>query len=456
MSTYDYDLFVIGAGSGGVRAARISAGYGARVAVAEEYRLGGTCVIRGCIPKKLLVYASQFGSEFEDAAGFGWSVKDATFDWPTLVANKDKEIDRLEGIYGNLLGNAGVETFSERAEIVDANTVRLISSDKTVTAERILIATGATPFMPDVPGSELAISSNEAFHLETLPERILIYGAGYIAVEFASIFNGLGAEVTQIYRGPQILRGFDDDLRDGLAEEMRNRGVDICVDTSVTKVERTGNDFSVALSNGDEIKTDLVMFATGRAPNSQGLGLEKAGVETTGRGGIVVNEYAQTSVPSIYAVGDVTDDVALTPVALREGHALAETLFNNNPTAIDYSCIPTAVFSIPEIGTVGLTEAEAREKFDKIDIYKSRFRPLKHTLSGRDEKMVMKLIVDAASDRVVGCHVLGQDSGEIAQMAAIALQMKATKADFDATMALHPSAAEELVTMRTKWQPETN
>lgn len=456
MSTYDYDLFVIGAGSGGVRAARISAGYGARVAVAEEYRLGGTCVIRGCIPKKLLVYASQFGSEFEDAAGFGWSVKDATFDWPTLVANKDKEIDRLEGIYGNLLGNAGVETFSERAEIVDANTVRLISSDKTVTAERILIATGATPFMPDVPGSELAISSNEAFHLETLPERILIYGAGYIAVEFASIFNGLGAEVTQIYRGPQILRGFDDDLRDGLAEEMRNRGVDICVDTSVTKVERTGNDFSVALSNGDEIKTDLVMFATGRAPNSQGLGLEKAGVETTGRGGIVVNEYAQTSVPSIYAVGDVTDDVALTPVALREGHALAETLFNNNPTAIDYSCIPTAVFSIPEIGTVGLTEAEAREKFDKIDIYKSRFRPLKHTLSGRDEKMVMKLIVDAASNRVVGCHILGQDSGEIAQMAAIALHMKATKADFDATMALHPSAAEELVTMRTKWQPETD
>lgn len=454
MTKYDYDLFVIGAGSGGVRAARISAEFGARVAIAEEYRYGGTCVIRGCVPKKLFVYASRFSGEFEDAAGFGWTVKDAAFDWPTLVANKDKEIDRLEAIYGSLLENAGVQPFSERAEIVDANTVRLVASDKTVTAERILIATGATPVMPDIPGSELAISSNEAFHLETLPKRIVVFGAGYIAVEFAGIFNGLGAEVVQIYRGPQILRGFDDDLRDGLAHEMRNRGVDIRVDTSITGISRSGESYSVSLSTGGVIETDLVMFATGRDPNTAGLGLENAGVKTAGRGAVVVNEHSQTSVPNIYAVGDVTDRMALTPVAIVEGHTFAETVFNGNPTSADYSCIPTAVFSEPEIGTVGLTEAEAREKFGEVDIYKSRFRPLKHTLSGRDEKMVMKLVVDAASDRVVGCHILGQDGGEIVQMAAIAMRMKATKADFDATMALHPSASEELVTMRNKWQPE--
>lgn len=454
MTQYDYDLFVIGAGSGGVRAARISAGYGARVAIAEEYRFGGTCVIRGCVPKKLFVYAGRFGGEFEDAAGFGWTLKDASFDWPTLVANKDKEIDRLEGIYGKILDGAGVKAFSQRAELIDAHTIRLIGSDETVTAERILIATGGTPSVPDIPGSELAISSNEAFHLEKFPERVVIFGAGYIAVEFASIFNGLGADVVQVYRGPQILRGFDDDMRDGLAEEMCKRGVDIRLNTMIDSIARDGSGYKVSLSTGDEIETDLVMFATGRTPNSTDLGLEAIGVETGASGAINVDANSRTSVENIYAVGDVTGKVALTPVALREGHAFADTVYGKTPTTVDYNCIPTAVFSEPEIGTVGLTEAEARERFDTIDIYKSQFRPMKHTLSGRDEKMIMKLVVDAASDRVLGCHILGLDGGEIVQMAAVAIRMKATKADFDATMALHPSAAEELVTMRSKWQPE--
>jgi len=455
VTQYDYDLFVIGAGSGGVRAARISAGFGARVAVAEEYRLGGTCVIRGCVPKKLFVYAARFGGEFEDAAGFGWTLKDASFDWPVLVANKDREIDRLESIYERLLDGAGVETFSERAELVDAHTVRLIASDKTVTAERILIATGGTPSAPDIPGSEMAISSNEAFHLETFPKRVVVFGAGYIAVEFASIFNGLGADVVQVYRGPQILRGFDDDMRDGLAEEMRKRGINIRVNTTINSIAKKGSAYKVSLSAGDVIETDLVMFATGRAPNTLGLGLESVGIETAANGAVIVDENSRTSVENIFAVGDVTDRVALTPVAIVEGHAFADTEFGKNPTTVDYDCIPTAVFSEPEIGTVGMSESEAREKFRVVDIYKSQFRPLKHTLSGRDEKMIMKLVVDGENDRVLGCHILGPDGGEIVQMAAIAMRMKATKADFDATMALHPSAAEELVTMRTKWQPAT-
>lgn len=454
MSAYDYDLFVIGAGSGGVRAARVSAGYGARAAIAEEYRLGGTCVIRGCVPKKLFVYAARFGGEFEDAAGFGWTVKDAVFDWPALVANKDKEIDRLEGIYGNLLDGSGVETFRQRAELTDPHTVKLVSSGKTVTAQRILIATGARPFVPEIPGYEHAITSNEAFHLKALPKRIIVVGAGYIAVEFASIFNGLGSDVKLVYRGPQILRGFDDDLRDGLAEEMRHRGIDILLETNVISITKKGNAFDVSLSTGETVETDLVMYATGRNPNTTGLGLEEAGIKLGGNGEIVVDDASRTSVEHIYAVGDVTDRVALTPVAIREGQAFAETVFNGNETRVDYECIPTAVFSEPEIGTVGLTEQQARDKYGEVDIYKSRFRPLKHTLSGRDEKMMMKLVVEPESDRVVGCHILGADSGEIAQMAAIAMRMKATKAHFDATMALHPSAAEELVTMRTKWQPD--
>ncbi len=456
MTSFDYDLFVIGAGSGGVRAARMSATYGAKVAVAEEYRFGGTCVIRGCVPKKLFVYAGRFKGEFEDAAGFGWQLNGVSFDWQTLLANKDREIDRLEGLYRKTLKNAGAVSFDDRAELLDAHTVRLVKADKTITARTILIATGGHPFVPDIPGSENAITSSEAFHLKALPKRIAIVGAGYIAVEFASIFNGLGVEVVQIYRGPQIMRGFDDDMRDGLSEEMRKRGVDIRVDTDVTEITPEGGAYAVKLSTGDVLETDLVMFATGRAPNTGTLGLEGAGVELGPKGHVVVDEYSKTSVDNIYAVGDVTDRVALTPVAIREGAAFAETVFNDNPVSIDYSGIPTAVFSEPEIGTVGLTEAEAREKYPKLDVYKSQFRPMKHTLSGRDEKMIMKLLVDGDSGRVVGCHVLGADAGEIAQTVAIAMHMGATKADFDATMALHPSAAEELVTMREKWQGKSS
>ncbi len=454
MTSYDYDLFVIGAGSGGVRAARMSATYGARVAIAEEYRFGGTCVIRGCVPKKLFVYAGRFAGEFEDAAGFGWQLEGLKFDWPTLVANKDKEIDRLEGLYKKTLKNADAVSFHERAELVDAHTIRLVSSDKTVTAKTILIATGGHPFKPDIPGAELAITSNEAFHLETLPRRIVIVGAGYIAVEFASIFNGLGSQVTQLYRGEQILRGFDDDMREGLAEEMGKRGVDIRLGAQVSEITPDGQAYSVKLSSGEMLDADLVMYATGRAPNTSGLGLEAASVEVGKRGEIVVDEFSKTSRDNIYAVGDVTNRVALTPVAIREGAAFAETVFNDTPTKVDYDCIPTAVFSEPEIGTVGLTETQAREKFGDIHIYKSAFRPMKYTLSGRDERMIMKLIVDAASGRVIGCHILGSDAGEIAQSVAIAMRMGATKEDFDATMALHPSAGEELVTMKEVWQGE--
>ncbi len=453
MSEFDYDLFVIGAGSGGVRAARMAAGYGASVAVAEEYRVGGTCVIRGCVPKKLFVYASRFGSEFEDAAGFGWDIKDRAFDWKTLVANKDREIDRLNGIYIRNLNNSGVEIIDDRAVLTGPNSVRLQKEGREITAKYILVSTGATPFRPDIAGIEHSITSNEAVHLEALPEKIVIVGAGYIAVEFAGIFKGLGVEVSLLYRGPQILRGFDDDLRDGLAEEMRKRGIDVRVNTDVSAIGKASSGYRLTLANGDVLQTGLVMYATGRNPNTQELGLETAGVECGWNGHIVVDDYSKTSVDSIYAVGDVTDRMALTPVAIREGAAFAETLFNDNPVAVDYASVPTAVFSEPEIGTVGLTEAEAREKHPKLDIYKSSFRPMKHTLSGRDEKMIMKLLVDGQSDRVIGCHILGTDAGEMAQVLAIAIRMGATKADFDATMALHPSAAEELVTMREKWQP---
>lgn len=454
MTSYDYDLFVIGAGSGGVRAARMSASYGARVALAEEYRVGGTCVIRGCVPKKLFVYAGRFSGAFEDAAGFGWSVTGAKFDWATLVANKDKEIARLEELYKKNLRNADAKLFPERAELVDAHTIGLTQSGKNITARYILIATGGHPFVPDIPGAEHAITSNEAFHLKTLPKRIAIVGGGYIAVEFASIFNGLGVDVVQLYRGEQILRGFDDDLRTGLAQEMRKRGVDIRVNTDVAEIISQGGAYAIKLSTGERLETDLVMYATGRVPNTSGFGLEAAGVVTGARGEIAVDDYSRTSVENIYAVGDVTDRVALTPVAIVEGAAFAQTVFNDNRSGIDYSCIPTAVFSEPEIGTVGLNETQAREKHGDIDIYKSAFKPLKHTLSGRDEEMMMKLIVDAASGRVVGCQILGDDAGEIVQSVAIAMHMGATKADFDATMALHPSAAEELVTMREIWQRE--
>ena len=450
---YDYDLFVIGGGSGGVRAARMSAIHGAKVAIAEEYRYGGTCVIRGCVPKKLFVYASHVSGDIEDAAGFGWSVDGVKFDWPTLVANKDKEIKRLEGIYAQNLEKAGVETLHERAELVDAHTVKLLGSGKTVTTRYVLVATGGRPFVPEIPGAEHVITSNEAFHLEKLPKRIVIVGAGYIALEFACIFNGLGVDVQVVYRGDQVLRAFDDDLRDGLAEAMRERGIDIKVKTDVAGIAEKGGSYEVSLSSGETVETDLVMYATGRVPNTEGLGLENAGVKLGTKGEIVVDEFGRTSVENIYAVGDVTHHVQLTPVAIREGAAFAETLFNDNATKVDYSCIPTAVFTDPEIGTVGMTESEARQAHKEIDIYKSRFRTLKHTLSGRDEQMIIKLIVDGESERVIGCHILGPDAGEIAQAVAIAMHMGATKADFDATVALHPSSAEELVTMREKWQP---
>ncbi|WP_422025023.1 glutathione-disulfide reductase [Pyruvatibacter mobilis] len=449
MSEYDYDLFTIGAGSGGVRASRMAASYGARVAVAEEYRVGGTCVIRGCVPKKLFVYASHVHEEIEDAAGFGWTVEGAKFDWKTLIANKDKEIDRLNGIYiGNLEGSA-VEIIEDRAVIKDKHTIHLVNQNRDVTAKTILIATGATPNIHEVPGHELAITSNEAFHLDELPKRVVVAGGGYIAVEFAGIFNGLGSETTLVYRGEEILRGFDNDLRRHLHMEMEKKGVTIRTQVVFEKIEKTDDGLAVTLNDGTVIETDAVMFAIGRVPNTNGLGLENAGVKMSANGTIEVDSYSRTNVDNIYAVGDVTNRANLTPVAIREGAAFAETVFANNPVAVDHSCIPTAVFSTPEIGTVGISEEVARERFDRVDVYKSTFRPMKHTLSGRDERTMMKLVVDPASDRVLGVHMIGPASGEIVQAVGIAVQMGATKAQFDATIAVHPTAAEELVTMKT-------
>ena len=454
MANFEYDLVVIGAGSGGVRAARIAASHGARVAIAEEYRVGGTCVIRGCVPKKLLVYASRFHGDFEDAKGFGWTIPEARFDWPTLIANKDNEIDRLEAAYRSTLARWKVETIASRAVVTGPNRVRFISSDRQVTARTILIATGGHPEISAItPGHELAITSNEAFHLKAQPRRILIAGGGYIAAEFAGIFAGLGTDTTLIYRGDQILRGFDQDLRDDVSAAMSKRGVKIVTGRTITSIGKTSDGLAATLSDGTELVVDQVMYAIGRRPNTLGLGLETAGVELKSNGAVIVDAHSRSNVPSIYAVGDVTDRVALTPVAIREGHAFADTAFGNKTWHADHTMIPTAVFTEPEIGTVGMTEAQARAMFETVDIYKTRFRPMKYVLAGRDERMLMKLIVDAKSDKVVGCHVLGPDAAEIVQMAAIAMKMGATKSDFDNTMALHPSAAEELVTMRDKWVP---
>jgi glutathione reductase (NADPH) len=452
MSEYDYDLFVIGGGSGGVRAARIASQHGAKVGIAEEYRYGGTCVIRGCVPKKLFVCASHFAESFEDAVGFGWTTREVKFDWWTLISNKDKEIDRLNKIYMKNLESAGVELFNSRAELRDAHSVFLVNEQKHVTARYILIATGGTPNIDEsLPGVEHVITSNEAFHLEDLPESIVVAGGGYIAVEFAGIFAGLGVDTTLLYRGDKILRGFDEDVRDHLTAEMTKKGVDIVCGQVFSKIEKDGDMLKGTLANGDVLEAGQIMFAIGRAPYTNGLGLEHAGVKTRDNGAIIVDEYSRTNVDHIYAVGDVTDRVALTPVAIREGHAFADTVFGGKDIKVDHSLIPTAVFSQPEIGTVGLTEAQAREKFGDVDIYKSTFRPMKHTLSGRDEKMLMKLIVEPKSDKVVGCHIMGPDAGEMAQLLGISVKMGATKADFDATMAVHPTASEELVTMRTKW-----
>jgi len=450
MADYDVDLFVIGGGSGGVRAARIAAEHGARVTVAEEYRLGGTCVIRGCVPKKLLVYASRFRGEFEDAAGFGWIAPQTSFDWTTLIANKDREIARLEAAYGATLAKAGVTVAKSRAVLRDPHTVQLADGER-VRAAYVLVATGGAPSYGDsIPGIEHAISSNEAFHLPEFPRRIVIQGGGYIAVEFAGIFAGLGSHVTLVYRGENILRGFDDDVRQHLRVEMEARGIRVLTGCKVAAIENAGGHYSVRLSSGNHIPADRVMFATGRHPNVGKLGLKEVGVEIANTGGVAVDEYSRTTVPNIYAVGDVTNRINLTPVAIREGHAFADTVFGGKPTAVDHINVPTAVFSEPEVGTVGLTEAQARARLVRTDVYKAMFKPLKATLSGRDTAVLMKLVVDGLSDRVVGCHVVGEGAAEMTQVAAIAVKMRATKADFDATIALHPTAAEEWVTMRKK------
>ena len=450
MSDHDVDLFVIGAGSGGVRAARIAASYGARVMIAEEHRVGGTCVIRGCVPKKLLVYASRFSDEFEDATGYGWTLPETTFHWPALIANVDREVARLEAAYTATLERFNVALVKSRAVLEDAHTVRLASGAR-VQAETILISAGAWPhYGPKIPGIEYAMSSNDAFQLKDLPKRIVIQGGGYIAVEFACIFAGLGSEVSLVYRGENILRGFDDDIREHLRNEMRSRGITVTCGHTVAVIEQVGDEFVTQLSDGSAITADKVMFAIGRRPNVMRLGLENLNVRIHEHGGIDVDEYSRTSVPNIYAVGDVTNRVNLTPVAIREGHAFADTVYGGKPTPIDHSNVPTAVFSEPELGVIGLTETQARERLNKVDIYKTSFRPMKATLPGRDTRVFMKLVVDGITDRVVGCHIAGPSAAEMIQAIGIAVKMGATKADFDATMAVHPTAAEELVTMREK------
>ena len=448
MPEFDFDLITIGAGSGGVRASRRSAQMGGRVAVIEESRVGGTCVIRGCVPKKLLIYGAHFADDMEDAAGYGWTPGPAEFDWSKLIAAKDKEIDRLNGIYLRILRENNVDLLEGRGRIVDRHTVEV--AGQTHTAANILIAVGGWPSMPDIPGIEHVISSNEALDLKALPKSMVIVGAGFIAVEFAGIFSALGVDVTLVLRADTILRGFDEDLRLTLADEMTKRGIHLRTETVVRSIEKSGDGYNMRLAGGDEIETGLVMYATGRHPNTAGLGLQEVGVQTNDKGAIVVDAFSRTSVDNIWAVGDVTDRVNLTPVAIAEGAALAETLFNNNPTQVDHTNIPSAVFSSPPIGTVGLSEEQARAQVGKVDVYVSSFKPMKHTLSGRDEKTFMKLVVDAATDRVLGCHMMGMDAPEIVQGLGIALKCGATKAQFDATVGIHPSAAEEFVTMTEK------
>ena len=446
-SGHDFDLIVIGAGSGGVRASRISAGFGKKVAVIEKSRVGGTCVMRGCVPKKLLVQASHFSEDFEDSVGFGWTPGSAKFDWQRLIANKNQELDRLEGIYHNLLSGAGVEEIAGTGRVIDGHTVE-VNGQKLDTAH-ILIATGGWPSMPQIPGIEHVITSNEALDLLTLPKRIVIVGGGYIAVEFAGIFNAVGVETHIIIRADNILRGFDEDVRATLREEMEKKGITVHSGTVVNAIEKKAQGYTLILEGQENLDSDLVMYATGRAPASRGVGLEEAGVEMNGKGAIKVNDQFQTSVKGIYAIGDVTDRVNLTPVAIAEGMILAQALFGGKSGIMDYNNIASAVFSQPPIGTVGLTEEEARAR-GPVDVYVSKFKPMKHTLSGRDEKTLMKLIVDQKTDRVLGCHMVGPDSPEIAQGLGIALKCGATKAQFDATIGIHPTAAEEFVTMREK------
>jgi glutathione reductase (NADPH) len=447
MAKHDYDLFVIGGGSGGVRAARMSARYGARVALAEERYLGGTCVNVGCVPKKLLVYASQFSEAFEDSRNFGWTVGERRFDWPTLIANKNKEIARLNGIYRKVLEEAGVEIIMARASLRSAHEIEV--EGRVVTTAHVLVATGGAPVLPALPGIEHAFTSNEAFFLEALPKRIAIAGGGYIACEFAGIFHGMGSEVVQLYRGPLFLRGFDHDVREMLAREMIKKGIDLRFNATIARLEHNQTGVLATLESGASLEVDAVMFATGRSPNTAGLGLDKAGVRTDADGVVQIDAFGRTSAATIFAIGDVTDRLNLTPVAIAEGQAIAETLFNGNPTKIDFVDVPTAMFSQPAVGTVGLTEEEARRRFPAVTIYRTSFRPMKHNISGRSEQAMMKLVVDSASDRVVGIHMVGEEAGEIIQGLAVALKAGATKRDFDRTIAVHPTAAEEFVTMRT-------
>lgn len=448
MATYDFDLITIGAGSGGVRATRLAGGYGARAAIVEESRVGGTCVMRGCVPKKLLVYGAHFAEDFEDARAYGWTIDNPMFDWPTLIKNKNAELNRLEGIYERILRDNNVSLLRGRGRLADAHTVEV--DGKTYTAEKILVACGGWPSMPPIRGIEHVISSNEALDLAELPRRIVIVGGGYIAVEFAGIFNALGVEVTQIIRAAAILRGFDEDVRECLTAEMEKKGVRILRDSVVRSIEKGENGYTLLIDGMDDVlETDLVMYATGRLPNTNGLGLKEAGVALSDIGAVLVDEHNRSSVENIFAVGDCTDRVQLTPVAIAEGRAFAETFFNGKPMTMDYDNIASAVFSQPSVGTVGLTEEAARRP-GGIDIYTSRFKPLRHTLTGRDELTLMKLVVDRQTDRVLGCHMVGPDAAEIIQGIAIALKCGATKAQFDATVGIHPTAAEEFVTMREK------
>jgi glutathione reductase (NADPH) len=451
MAEYDFDLFTIGAGSGGVAASRRAGSYGARVAICEESRVGGTCVIRGCIPKKLLVYSAHFHSDFEDSAGFGWTVEGPGFDWARLIANKNREIDRLNGIYIRLLRDSGVTLLEGRGRVIDPHTVEI--AGRTYTARDILVATGSRPSVPLVRGVENVITSNEALELPSLPKRMVIVGGGYIGVEFAGIFSGLGVKVTMVLRGDTVLRGFDDDVRATLTREMQKRGIEVRCETFIEDIERRDGALSLMTRAGETFEADAVMYATGRSPNTEGLGLREAGVEIDGAGAVVVDASSRSTVQSIYAVGDCTNRLNLTPVAIAEGRAVAETLFNSNPIVVDHTNVPTAVFSQPPVGTVGLSERQARAHYDAVDVYVANFKALKHTLSGRDERTMMKLVVDRASQRVVGCHMVGADAPEIVQGFAVAIRCGATKRDFDTTVGIHPSAGEEFLTMRDK-RPE--
>jgi glutathione reductase (NADPH) len=448
MARFDFDLFTIGAGSGGVAGSRRAGSYGAKVAIAESVRVGGTCVLRGCVPKKLLVYGAEFVDAFEDSAGFGWSLGERRFDWARLIAAKDKELDRLHGIYVSLLTSANVAIFEGHAKLVDPHTVEI--AGKRHTAAHIIIATGAHPVMPEIPGIEHAISSDEALDLKALPKRVLIVGGGYIAMEFAGIFGTLGSKVTIAIRAERVLRHFDQDVRIALTEEMTARGIEIHAHAHVTRIDKQADGLVATLKEGTKIAADAILYATGRRPNTRDLGLAEAGVTLNKAGSIAVDEAHRTAVPHIYAIGDVTDRLNLTPVAIAEGRAIAETLFNKNPMVVDHHNVATAVFSQPPVGTVGLAEHMAREKFGAIDVYRARFRPMKGTLSGRQERTLMKLVVDRKTDRVLGCHMVGRDAPEITQGLAIALQCGATKRQFDRTIGIHPTAAEEFVTMRDK------